>query len=190
MMITPESVSFSRLFSESFEMCKADFLNLPAAIFAEGCHLKSDKFTKLGLPIPILETITPEFASKLYKSNYDNFCFSRDSKIVGISAGISIFIDMIIGLVHGLFNKEKIDKDLYEVRTGKILLISNSIASTSNIIQTIITRNPKNLDIGGLLITLSHLFRDLRFISRIKEEFVRQELNKDLIKELKRLDSI
>lgn len=190
MMITPESVSFTKLFSESFEMCKADSLNLPAAIFAEGCHLKSDEFTKLGLPVPILEAINPDFASKLYKSNYDALCFSRDLKIVGASAGISIFIDLIIGLVHGLFNKEKINKDLYEVRTRKILLISNSIASTSNIIQTVITNNPKNLDLGGLLVTLSHLFMDLRFISRIKEEFIRQELNKDLIKELERLDSI
>ena len=190
MMITPESVSFTKLFSESFEMCKADSLNLPAAIFAEGCHLKSDEFTKLGLPVPILEAINPDFASKLYKTNYDALCFSRDLKIVGASAGISIFIDLIIGLVHGLFNKEKINKDLYEVRTRKILLVSNSIASTSNIIQTVITKNPKNLDIGGLLVTLSHLFMDLRFISRIKEEFIRQELNNDLIKELERLDSI
>lgn len=190
MMITPESVPLAKLFGESFEMCKADSLNLPAAIFSEGCHLKSDEFTKLGLPVPILEAINPDFASKLYKSNYDALCFSRDLKIVGASAGISIFIDMIIGLVHGLFNKEKTDKDLYEVRTRKILLISNSIASTSNIIQTVITDNPKNLDIGGLLVTLSHLFMDLRFISRIKEEFIKQELNKDLIKELERLDSI
>ena len=190
MMITPEKVLFSVLFKETLEMCKADSLNLPAAIFAEGCHLKSDEFTKLGLPVPILETINPDFASKLYKSNYDTLCFSRDLKIVGASAGISIFIDMVIGLVHALFNKEKIDKDLYEVRTRKILLISNSIASTSNIIQTAITKNPKNLDIGGLLVTISHLFMDLRFIARIKEEFINQELNKDFIKELERLDNI
>lgn len=190
MMITSESVPFTKLFIESFEICKADSLNLPAVIFAEECHLKSDEFTKLGLPVPLLEAINPDFASKLYKSNYDALCFSRDLKLVGSSAGISIFIDMIIGLVHGLFNKEKINKDLYEVRTRKILLISNSIASTSNIIQTVITKNPKNLDIGGLLVTLSYLFMDLRFISRIEEEFIRQELNKDLIKELERLDSI
>lgn len=190
MIITPEMVPLIKLFTESFEMCKADYLNLPAAVFAQGCHLKSDKFTKLGLPVPILETINPEFASKLYKSNYDALCFSRDLKIVGASAGISIFIDMIIALVHGLFNKNKIDKDLYEVRTRKILLISNSIASTSNIIQTVITRNPKNLDIGGLLVTLSHLFMDIRFIARIKEEFINRELDKDLINELEKLENL
>ena len=55
---------------------------------------------------------------------------------------------------------------------------------------TVITNNPKNLDLGGFLVTLSHLFMDLRFISRIKEEFIRQELNKDLVKELKHLNSI
>lgn len=190
MMIIPERVSFPGLFKETIEMCKADSLNLPAAIFAEGAHLKSDEFTKLGLPVPILETINPDFASKLYKSNYDALCFSRDLKIGGASAGISIFIDMVIGLVHSLFNKEKIDKDLYEVRTRKILLISNSIASTSNIIQTAITKNPKNLDIGSLLVTASHLFMDLRFIARIKEEFINQELNNDLTKELEKLENI
>ncbi|MDY4673607.1 MAG: hypothetical protein SO369_01275 [Treponema sp.] len=55
---------------------------------------------------------------------------------------------------------------------------------------TVITNNPKNLDLGGLLVTLSYLFMDLRFISRIKEEFIRQELNKDLVKKLEHLDSI
>ena len=190
MKIMRKVVPFSGLFKEAFEMCKADYLNLPAAIFAEGSHLKSDEFTKLGLPVPVLEAINPEFASKLYKSNYDALCFSRDMNIIGISAGISIFIDMIIGLVHGLFNNKGIEKDLYEVRTRKILLISNSIATTSNIIQTVITKNPRNLDIGGLFVTLSHLFKDIRFIARIKEEFINNELNKDLMKELKRLDNM
>ena len=190
MCITSEMVPLPLLFKETLEMCKADSLNLPAAIFAQGCHLKSDVNTKLGLPVPVLEAINPDFASKLYKSNYDALCFTRDVKIVGASASISILIDMIIGLVHSLFNTEKIDKDLYEVRTRKILLISNSIASTSNIIQTAITNNSKNLDIGGLFVTISHLFLDLRFMARIKEEFINQELNSDLKKELKRLDSI
>lgn len=66
---------FPGLFKEAIEMCKANSLNLPAAIFAEGAHLKSDEFTKLGLPVPVLETINPDFASKLYKSNYDALCF-------------------------------------------------------------------------------------------------------------------
>lgn len=187
MKITRTNVSLPQLFSESVDMVKADYLNLPAAIFAEAQHLKSDRFTKLGLPVPILETINETFASELYKKNYDSLCFSRDLKIIGVSAAISILIDMIIVLVHGLFNKESSDKKLYEVRTRKILLISNSIASTSNVIKTVITRNPKNLDIGGLLLTLSHLFCDVKFIANIKQEFIQSELGKDFNVELKKL---
>ncbi len=69
------------------------------------------------------------------------------------------------------------------------LWINDALLRLTDLI-TVITNNPKNLDLGGLLVTLSHLFMDLRFISRIKEEFIRQELNKDLVKELERLDSI
>lgn len=194
MFITPERISLVELFKESYEVAKSHILNLPAAIFAEGCHLKSDAFTKLGLPVPILEIVNIKFAntspSKLYKSHYDALCFSRDLKTVGVSAGISIFINMIIILVHSLFNRDKADKDLYEVRTRKILIISNSIASSSNLIQTLITRNPKNMDIGGLLITVSRLFSDLSFMARIEEEYINQKLNNELIRELKRMDDL
>ena len=43
---------------------------------------------------------------------------------------------------------------------------------------------------GLICVTISHLFLDLRFMARIKEEFINQELKKDLKKELDRLDSI
>jgi len=190
MMITGEALSMFNLFKESYEMTKADYFNLPAAVFAQAQHLKSDEYTKLGLPVPIIETINAEFASKLYKSGYDALCFARDLKIIGASAAVSTFINMIIGLVHGLFNTARINKDLYEVRTRKILLISNAIASTSNIIHTMITGKLTNLDIGGLLVTLFRLFTDLRFMARIKQEFIQGELNNDLKKELRRMEEI
>lgn len=178
MMITPDRVPLISLFSQTVEKSKEGLLNLPAALVAEKIHLKSDEFTKCGLPIPILETFAPEFAGKLYKNQYDALCFSRDLKVIGTSAAISMFIDMIIGLVHALYyNKEKDGtKDMFEIRTRKILLISNAIASTSNIIYTAVTKNPKNLDIGGLLVTISHLFLDTRFILNVKKEFIENRI--------------
>ena len=85
---------------------------------------------------------------------------------------------MIIGLIHGLFyNEEKDgDRELCEVRTRKILMYSNIIASSSNVITVCITKNPKKLDLGGLMVTLSRLFTDIRFISRVKQEFIEGEL--------------
>ena len=188
--ITSQTIALSELFAESYDVIKADRLNLPAAIFAQAQHIKSDIFTRQGLPIPILTTINENFASQLYKQNYDSLCFARDAKIIGASFIISSIIDLIIGLVHGLFRGKDESEALFETRTRKILLISNSIATSSSIVATCITQNPKALDLGSLLSTVSHLFRDIRFITRIKEEFVQKEINVSLKIELDKIDNL
>lgn len=188
MRIKRKRVSIGEMASESYQWTKADFLNLPTAVFVQAQHLKSDEYTKLGLPVPILSSFNENFASKLYRSNYDALCFARDIKIVGASFVVSRLFDIIIALTHGLFCPEDEPKELYEVRTRKLLIISDSIASSSTIIQTAITENPKNLDIGGLLNTVVHLFMDLRFIARIKREYIESEISQRLQAELDEVD--
>ena len=190
MKITKNFVPIGMMFQESYECVRDGFLNLPAAIFAQAQHLKSDEYTKLGLPVPFLSSINEEFASKLYKSNYDALCLERDFQVIGVSFVVSKIFDIIISLVHGLFRKEDEKKDIYEVRTRKILLISNSIASTSTIINAGITSNPKNLDIGSLLNTVTHLFTDLRFIAKIKQEFIENEISCRIQKEIDEVDAL
>ena len=190
MRITAEKVPVGTMFNESCEDIRADYLNLPAALFAQAQHLKSDEYTKVGLPVPILSTIDQSFSSKLYTEHYDALCFARDTKIVGASFVVSKLFDMIISLTHGLFRKPDENKDLYEVRTRKILLLSNSIASTSSIISMAITKNPKNLDIGSLLNTVIHLFSDLRFIAKIKQEFIENEISSRMSNEIAEIDRI
>lgn len=190
LMVTSVQVDPITFISEVAEMIKGDKMNLPAAIFTEAIHLKSDIYTKRGLPVPILNTFNESFATELYNSQYDALCFARDAKFITGSAGISIFFDMVIGLIHSLFynpNKDE-SKKLYQVRTRKILLISNLIASSSSVIATCITKNPKQLDIGGLLVTVGHLFSDLRFIVKVKQEFVESEIQRRLQVELDELD--
>lgn len=190
MVITPEVVFMGQMFKECFDDVRADALNLPAALFAQAQHMKSDEYTKLGLPVPLLSSFNENFASKLYSENYDALCFARDAKIVSASFIISKLFDIIISLIHGLFRKKDQDIDLYEVRTRKILLISNTIASTSSIINATVTSNPKNLDIGSLLNTVTHLFSDIRFIARLKEEFVENEISNRLKKEISEIDEL
>ena len=174
-----------------FDSVKEDWLRLPAGIFAQYVHLKSDIFTKLGLPVPVIETFSEALAGKLYKSQYDSLCLLKDIKIVGNQAAWSIIINMIISLVHGLFyNPQKDgDKTFYEVRTRKILAISNTLASTGNIAYAIGTEDWRKLDVGGILVTIYRLFTDIRFISRVKKDFIEKEMDKVLEKELKDLDS-
>lgn len=190
MEITNQPVLMGTMVRESYELIEEDWLNLPAAVYAQAQHLKSDMYTKVGLPVPILSSLNESFASKLYKNNYDALCFARDTKIVGASFVISRMFDMVISLVHGLFRPTEESKDLFEVRTRKILLISNSIASASTVINTSITSNPKNLDIGSLLNTVSRLFTDVRFIARIKQEFIENEIADRLKQEIHEIDRI
>ena len=187
--IMPEMVSLGNLFLESYEAIQDDFLNLPAAIFAQAQHLKSDVYTKVGLPVPLLSTFNENLASSLYKNQYDALCFSRDARIVGASGFVSVLVDMIITLTHGLFRGQE-EKELYEVRTRKILLISNGIASTSSMIRTYITKNPKDIDLGGLLNTIAHLFVDVRFITKIKEEFIENRIYDQLRSEMREINQI
>jgi hypothetical protein len=44
------------------------------------------------------------------------------------------------------------------------------------------------LDVGGLLVTVRRLFTDLRFIAKVKEEFIQNHLDGALLAELNELD--
>ena len=172
---------------------------LVEAIVKEHLHLKSDISTA-GLPIPFLQTISPEFAQILAESGIDAIFVGDIAK----QAAGAEFINFIISTVHSLICVEnhELDRKLYQVRTRKIILISNVIASASNLIAVGIAagagvagENPeavkkalKYLDVGGLLVTITHLFTDLRFISKVKEEFINNKLDSQLRVELNELE--
>lgn len=170
-------------FTSMIESLKEDDKRLPAAIFAQAVHLGSDYFTKKGLPIPFLEAFNSELASKLYKEGYDTLCLLKDVALVGVQAAIAVLINMLISLLHGLFyNQEKHEnRDLYEVKTRKILSISNLIATSSNIIWVggnMVAGNEsaiKDLDVGGLCVTIHRLITDHKFIDKIKHEYIRNQ---------------
>lgn len=173
-------------FRMAIESIMEDDKRLPAAIFAEAIHLKSDAFTKNGLPVPVLETFAPDLAGKLYKSNYDSLCLIKDIAVVGTQAVGSILINMVISLIHGLYyDPEKYaSRDVYEVKTRKILMYSNLISTMSNVIwvggNAYVGNESalKDLDIGGIIVTMYRLVTDNKFIQSVKEEFVLGEFNK------------
>lgn len=184
--------SYIEMFSDVFQSIKEDKYRLAAGLFAQGAHLRSDKYTEKGLPIPLIEVFSEDLAGKLYSEQYDQLCLLKDLKKVGAQAGLSILINMIIGLVHKMFydrEKDGPDKELYEVRTRKILLISNLIASGGNVLYCAFSEDWKKLDIGGILVSLYRLVSDIRFITRIKEQFIQQHLDEVIFKEIAEIDS-
>lgn len=88
-----------------------------------------------------------------------------------------------------IFGNESIN----EVRTRKILLISNAVASSANIIYSGVIAGVSaysgdvsgayealsKLDVGGILVTIKHLLSDGRIIAKIKNDFIMQTINSD-----------
>lgn len=190
MKITNKTLNLYELANKSYDVIKEDYFNLPAALFAQYMHLKSDINTKLGLPVPIISIINNNYSSELYRKGYDALCFKRDVGIVGVSFSISQFIDMIIGILHSFYRQDNGNIGLYEVKTRKILLYSNLIATTSSVIASTILKNPKIFDIGSGISTLTRLFTDIRFILRIKQEFISMRIEEELQEELEKIDSL
>ncbi|WP_066894682.1 hypothetical protein [Clostridium nigeriense] len=146
--------------------------NIPAAIIKQAIHFGADYFTKQGLPIPVLSIANEDMARKMLSKNY-----RIDTYSVMRGATMSIFINSIIECIHTLFYDEvrDISTDLYKVRTRKILMYSNIIASSSNIIYTAISEDLTKLDVGGILVTLYRIVSDTKFINEVKKEFLEKE---------------
>lgn len=152
------------------------------ALLKQAVHLKSDEYSKAGLPIPIISAVSPSHAQKLAEYGID----IGNIKTVGKQASMAILINTMIAMIHGLFyNPEKYHSwSMYEVKTRKILSYSNALASASNVIYVALSSYAGNadavrkLDVGGLMVTIYRLISDSQFINQVKEEFVFGGFNK------------
>ncbi|WLR54629.1 hypothetical protein LC048_19755 [Mesobacillus subterraneus] len=149
------------------------------ALFKHAIHLQSDQYSKAGLPIPALSTLSPQLSQKAAEYGVD----MGNVATVGKQASLSILINSLIATIHALYyDPSKYSSwSLYEVKTRKILSYSNLIASSSNLLYVGVSKDVKKLDIGGLLVTLYRLVSDIEYIQKIKEEFVFGGFN-DLIR--------
>lgn len=173
------TTNIASIFANSVDRVQDDYKDLILAIAKHALHLSSDAFTTMGLPIPVINTLSPNLSSKLLKNGIDIYSVSR-------SMAMSSLINMIVAAVHGLFYDESKyhNRDIYEVKTRKIISYSNAIASASNIIYVAVSaylgneRALNKLDVGGLIATIYRLLSDSKFIREVKEEFVFGSFNK------------
>ena len=138
------------------------------SLLKELVHLRSDLYTQNSLPIPIVSVIDPKKASLLANYGFD----MANVVTVGKQASYVIFINTMIAMLHRLFFDGKTDEKMYEVRTRKILMYSNAVATSSNLMVVAATRDMKHLDLGGLAVTVTELITDTKFISEVKHEFI------------------
>ena len=128
------------------------------------------------------------------KEEYDAFCKENN-----ISDEITLKKALEKkGISNILFGNETLN----EVRTRKILLISNAVASSANIIYVGVAAGVSGaagnsagaydalskLDVGGILVTLRHLFSDGRVMAKIKDDFIKEAYNKEFAERLEAIE--
>lgn len=147
-----------------------------ASIAKQAIHYNSDVRTKKSLPLPFVQTISPEYAKNLAEYGLD----MENISTIGKQATYTIIINTIIAIIHRMFYNPAlcIDEKLYKVKTKKIIMYSNIIATTSNVLCAAFTKNPKKLDVGGALVTLYRIVTDEKFISQVMHEFVDSNVSK------------
>lgn len=170
-----------------------DINRIAVALVKENLHLQSDKYTKTGLPIPLLSVALQQ---KLLNQKWNSK--ELEDVLKGCVGGVitnfavAAIINMIIGILHGFCYYEEKDEDweLYRVRTRKIIATSNVIAECVNLgavaaggIGGVLSHNPEavkkslsHLDFGGMIEAIHQIVRSKSLQEKIRREFLEQEL--------------
>lgn len=171
-----EPIGFLKALERTAESAREDIGRVPAAIARQALHMQSDKYTKYGLPIPM---IAPDKAQRLMEEGWNSYELERLSKFllkntatVGLQALLSLMINVAIETIYKLSNDSSVASQIEEVKIRKIIMYSNIISSSSNVVFSALTQDLDNLDFGGLLVTLYRIATDTKIIREIRDEFV------------------
>lgn len=196
--VTKQRIFFREIIKQVVESEKEDKLRIPAAVARQALHIQSDKYTKIGLPIPMLNAKKQqELLNKGWNSkeldklmNELNISFTKNIKTVNIQLVISSIINIVIFSLHNLMYDENTDGeyDLYSVRTSKIIKYSNLIADGVNLgavsagliaglysgDKKLIKESVSHMDIGGYINTINSIIYNKKIQNQIEEEFLSQ----------------
>lgn len=174
-VITVHRGSFAKATDIVIKRTREDIKPLAAALLKQIVHIATDMYTPAGLCLPgesiVFSRKNVELLTQ-YVSYGDMVKFTA-------SAGIDILINKIIELLHGMTLLEKgddLESDIHRVKTKKIILYSNSIATGSNIVQSVVTSQYNKIDWAGLVVLITEVFNDVDFIYKVKRDFLHQGL--------------
>jgi len=177
--------------AEAFRSIQEDPRRLSAAVYALYAQDKLAHGETIDMLKPFTETFGPQMESELYRSQVQQLASINSITLIGQQAAIPLIINMAVGLLHGFMYNPDIDgpREFYEARTRKIMLLSNLMASSSNVALTAGTEAWMKLDIGGLLVTATRAMQDMSYLTALEDEFMRRHLDKAIEKELQDIDS-
>ena len=170
------------MLKEAIERTKDQPSAFVASLIKQIIHIGTDLYTPCGIQIPGANLIL----SNTQVEKLTSYISAGDIIKVGASAKLAELINLLISTLHTLMYDSSmgVSHDLYNVRTRKIIMYSNVIATGSNVLWVggnMLAGNEgaiKQLDIGGLIVTIKRLMSDTEYIRQIKEEFVFGGFNK------------
>ena len=179
---------YCTIFEMFFEACQSaneDCKRVSAAVVRQAIHLASDKYCVEGLPFPILATIDPQKAQDLIEQGWNSVefeqLFKSDFKQIGLSAGLGALINVILEAIYLLCMDSAENMDIRRVKINKILSIAGAISESSNILYVTLTKNIAKADIGGITVAMIKLLHSQEFISKIKQEYVKNNFERIVI---------
>lgn len=178
----------AEMLNAAIKRLEDDKKSVAAALIKQLIHISTDLYTPCGIQLPganlMLDNTTAEKLTQ--------YISTGDLIKIGASAGTAALINTIISAVHGCMFIEKesdvpFEFETYQARTRKVVLYSNLIASSSNVLSTAVTGNVKSLDIGGIIVTLYRLFSDTKFICDLEREYINSETSRIYEKKMEEL---
>ncbi|MDO4467363.1 MAG: hypothetical protein Q4C49_10245 [Bacillota bacterium] len=173
------NASTKKMFDYAIDRAINDKKALIVAFVKQYLHIMSDELSKSGIPLPFLSVSSEELTYWLMDIGID----FANVKQIGKQGGYALLINMIILCLYSVYKYGDINKGFIKVKAYKIIEIAGIIASSSNIIQVLLTKDIKKLDVGGMVVTVSTIIKSKDLQNKLKQEFLCVEL-KNLVDEL------
>lgn len=167
---------FANIYRRITEEGKEGWKALGVALAKEIVHLMTDVRTQKSLPLPFVSLISPKLSQIMNYAEIDALTLN----IIGKEAGLAALINYIIATIHGWCYNPETDgeRDIYAIRTRKIIQYSGEMALYSSTIQIAVRMylsdisSVKYFDFGGSLITLKNTWESPFEIAKIKGEYL------------------
>ena len=183
-----ELASTVLMLSKVGERIKEDKIAVALALIKQVIHIGTDLYTPKGIQIPGANLVL----SKKNAENLTKYVSTGNIIKVTFSAIITMVINFIISILHNLLYDETndISRELYNVRTQKILKVSNIIAESLNIAYVganvgigMYTRNTalikegvKKIDLGGYIVAVHQIVKSSSVQEKIRREYLENRL--------------
>lgn len=189
--VTGENISTPGMLAEALRSIKEDPRRLTAAVYTQYAQEQAAQGKPVDVLSPVTDALQPGMESEIFQMQAQQLASMSDLTLIGKQAALPLVINMMVGLLHGLRYNPETDgpRQFYDARTRKIILLSNLLASGSNLTFTLASEQWAKLDIGGLLVSGIRSIQDIAYLVNLEDHFIREQMDKVYEKELQDIDS-